>query len=273
MKAKALEKIETDLLLEAIFQRYGYDFRRYARSSLNRRVTHRMKEAKCERISELLPKVLHDEDFFNCFLKDMSITITEFFRDPPFYRALRDQVIPILKTYPYVKIWHPGCATGEEVYSMAIVLHEEGFLNRAQIYATDFNNHSLQIAKEGIYPLEVIRQSTINYNQAGAKASFVEYYHAQYQSAKIHSWLKDHITFANHNLVTDGVFGDMNLISCRNVLIYFDRSLQDRVLGLFCESLCHRGFLCLGFKETVEFSEVRHSFETLTKKEKIFRKI
>lgn len=268
-----LEKIETDLLLEGIFQRYGYDFRHYARASLNRRVTHRLQQSHLEHISDLLPRVLYDEDFFNCFLKDMSITVTEFFRDPPFYQSFRKLVIPILKTYPYIKIWHPGCATGEEVYSMAMVLHEEGFLGRTQIYATDLNNHSLEIAKEGIYPIEGMKQSTASYNRSGAKASFGEYYHAQYEYARIHDWLKGHIMFANHNLVTDGIFGDMNVIICRNVLIYFDRILQSQVLRLFSDSLCHRGFLCLGTRETVECTDVQCQFEAVANKEKIYRKM
>lgn len=267
-----LAKIETDLLLEGIFQRYGYDFRHYARASLNRRVTHRLQQAQLQHISDLLPRVLHDEDFFNSFLTDMSITVTEFFRDPQFHLGFREQVIPILKTYPFIKIWHPGCATGEEVYSMAMILHEEGFLDRTQIYATDMNNHSLEVAKEGIYPIEGIKKSTGNYNKSGAKASFGEYYHAHYEHARIHDWLKSNIMFANHNLVTDGIFGDMNVIVCRNVLIYFDRTLQDQVLQLFRDSLCHRGFLCLGTKETLECTEVQGQFESLVGKVKIYRK-
>ena len=260
MTDKALEELETDLLLMAIEQRYGYDFRNYARSSLKRRIAHRLNAANLSKITDLLSSVVHDEAIFDDFLQDMSITVTEMFRDPPFYTAVRDKVIPLLKTYPFVKIWHAGCATGEEVYSMAILLMEEGYYDRAQIYATDYNKRSLAIAEEGIYPAESIKLFTDNYQRAGGKASFSDYYHARYNSAKFDASLKKNITFAHHNLVTDGVFGEMHMIVCRNVMIYFDRTLQSRALRLFFDSLCRSGVLCLSTKETVEFTSEAECF-------------
>ena len=271
MQSKDIERIETEILLEGIFRRWGYDFRHYARASLQRRLKHRLGLSGLKHLSDMLPKLLHEEDFFNLLLKDLSVTVTEMFRDPRFYGALRKTVVPVLKTYPFIKVWHAGCATGEEVYSMAILFKEEGLYDRTQFYATDYNSQSLEIARQGMYPLDNIRAYTANYNAAGGKASFSDYYHAKYGSAKMNEALKENITFAYHNLVTDGVFGEMNLIVCRNVLIYFDSSLQDRALSLFCDSLCHRGYLCLGTKETIEFSAVSDRFETVAGKDRIFR--
>ena len=271
MHCKDIERIETDILLEGIFRRWGYDFRNYSRASLQRRLNLRMGLSKLNHLSEMLPKLLHDEEFFDQLLMDLSVTVTEMFRDPRFYAALRGQIASTLRTYPFIKIWHAGCATGEEVYSMAILLKEEGLYDRAHIYATDCNNHSLEIARQGVYALDSIQTYTGNYNAAGGGASFSDYYHAKYGSAKISDGLKKNITFAHHNLVTDGVFGEMNMIVCRNVLIYFDNALQDRVLTLFRDSLCHRGFLCLGTKETIDFSSARDCFETVDGKQRIFR--
>ncbi len=271
MPAEDIEQIETEILLEGIFRRWGYDFRNYAHASLKRRLKHRLGLSELDRLSELLPKILHDEEFFNLLLTDLSVTVTEMFRDPRFYVTFRKQVVPVLKTYPFLKIWHAGCATGEEVYSMAIVLKEEGLGDRAQIYATDYNNHSLEIARQGMYPLDNLRGYTANYNAAGGKASLGDYYHAKYGSVRFSEALRENVTFSHHNLVTDGVFGEMNLIVCRNVLIYFDKTLQDRVLSLFCDSLCHRGYLCLGTRETIAFSAVAERFEAVAGKDRIFR--
>ncbi len=268
---KNIERIEMELLLEAIFRRWGYDFRQYAPASLKRRLEHRMRRAEMTQLSEMLPKILHDEEFFNQLLGDLSITVTEMFRDPHFYAAFRKQVVPVLRTYPFIKIWHAGCATGEEVYSMAVLLHEEGLYDRAQIYGTDYNNHSLEIAKQGVYPLDSMQTFTANYQAAGGKASFADYYLARYGSAKIAGFLKENVTFAHHNLAADGPFGEMNVVVCRNVLIYFDQDLQDSVLTLFRDSLCHRGYLCLGTKETLDFSAVGNEFETVAGKERVFR--
>ena len=273
MQPADIEQIEIDVVLEAINRRYGYDFRNYARSSLKRRLTYRMSQSGLRGISDLLPRLLHDETFFECFLCDMSVTVTEMFRDPFVFRAIRQRIVPILKTYPFVKIWHAGCATGEEVYSMAILLQEEGFLDRAQIYATDYNNVSLHHAREGIYPLRDMTKFTTNYREAGGSGSFFNYYHAKYDSAKMCDSLRHNVTFAHHNLVVDGAFGEMNLILCRNVLIYFNRDLQNRVLRLLHDSLCHRGFLCLGTKETLGFSDIHDRFQTFLGKERIYQHI
>ncbi len=272
MREKELKEIELDLLLEGILHRHGYDFRHYARASLRRRLASLMAKLGVDHISEAIPRILRDDSVFNDFLREMSITVTEMFRNPSFYAAVRKTVFPYLKTYPLVKIWHAGCATGEEVYSMAIMLEEEGLYQRAQIYATDFNNESLDKAKEGIYPLDRMKKFMASHNKSAPKGSFSDYYHAKYRSAKMSDTLRERITFANHNLVTDGVFGEMNLIVCRNVLIYFDKALQNRVLTLFRDSLAHRGFLCLGSKESLDFSAVAREFEAASKKERIFQK-
>jgi chemotaxis protein methyltransferase CheR len=268
-----VEQVEIDLLLEAILRVYGYDFRHYARASLKRRLEGFLKKKQCQHYSELQEQLIHHESIFNEFLLEMSITVTEMFRDPHFYVAFREKIVPVLKTYPFVKIWHAGCATGEEVYSMAILLHEEGYLDKATIYATDFNNNAIKTAKEGIYSSDAVKQYTKNYNLANGTGSFSDYYHADYGAVRMKSFLKKQITWANHNLVTDKVFGEMNLIICRNVLIYFDSALQDQVYKLFRDSLCHRGFLCLGTKETLDFSSITEEFEKIAKKEKIYRKL
>lgn len=216
--------------------------------------------------------LIHDETFFNKLLLDLSINVTEMFRDPWVYTKVREIIVPHLKTYPYIKVWHAGCSAGQEVYSMGILLEEEGIKERAQIYATDFNEMILEKAKEGIYPMDAIREYTANYQKAGGKQSFSDYYTANYENVVIKQSLKDKVLFSSHNLVTDGVFGEMNLIFCRNVLIYFDRDLQNRVFKLFYDSLCPGGFLCLGSKESLKFSEVDDLFEPVAKREKIYRK-
>ena len=234
-----LERIEIGLLLDGIFRRWGYDFTHYSYSSLKRRLDHARAEAGLTRFTELLDLLLHDQGAFDGFLKHMSVTVTEMFRDPPFYQAVREKVIPVLKTFPFIKIWHAGCATGEEVYSMAILLHEEDFLDRARIYATDFNKHSLDIAAKGIYPARNMEAHAANYRASGGKQDFEDYYSAGYGLAKLKDFLRERVTFSYHNLVTDGIFGEMNLICCRNVLIYFDKYLPERVLALCNDSLRH----------------------------------
>jgi len=266
------QRFEIDQLLEAIVFRYGYDFRHYARASLTRRILNRVEQSNLGSISEMIPKIMHDPVFFDLFIKDMSISVTEMYRDPSVFKAIRDKVFTALKTYSKVNIWHAGCATGEEVYSMAIMLKEEGLLKRTRIYATDFNNQSLDFAKKGIYAANKIKLYTQNYIAAGGKASFSDYYRARYESAKIDESLKPYITFANHNLIKDQVFAEMHLIICRNVLIYFDKVLQDRVLNLFFDALVHRGFLVLGDRESIDFSTVKERFEVYTRNERIFRR-
>jgi len=268
-----IEPIEIDLLLEAVFRRYGYDFRSYARASIERRIRQFMSGAGCASISAMIPKVLHDKEFFSRLAHYFSISVTEMFRDPFVYRAVREKVVPLLRTWPHFKIWHSGCATGEEVYSLAIMLKEEGVYDRATIYATDFNDDALERAREGIYEGSKIKEATRNYQQAGGKASFSEYYHAHYDAAAMDGSLKERITFANHNLAVDEAFGEIHLVFCRNVLIYFNRELQNRALGLFTESLVHGGFLCLGSKEDIQFTDVSKLYKAVDGKAKIYKKI
>ncbi|MBU3144590.1 protein-glutamate O-methyltransferase CheR [Clostridium sp. CF012] len=268
----ANEEIEIQLLLEAINMKYGYDFRNYSNAHMERRIHYRMSLAGIDSISEMQHKILYDVEFFNLVLSDFSINVTEMFRDPSFYRAFRKEVIPILKTYPFIKIWHAGCSTGEEIYSMAILLKEEGLYDRSQIYATDFNKVALQKAKEGIYNIDDIKEYTYNYQQAGGQCSFSDYYIAQYNSVIFEPSLKKKITFAEHNLVTDGVFGEMHVIICRNVMIYFNKKLQSNVIKLFSDSLSNGCFLCLGSKESIKFSTSLDSFEEFISSEKIYRK-
>jgi chemotaxis protein methyltransferase CheR len=267
-----LENIEIDLLLEAVFRRYGFDFRSYSRASIERRIRHFLSDSGCESIAAMIPRVLRDDDFFSRLVRYFSIPVTEMFRDPQVYLAVREKVVPLLRTWPHVKIWHAGCATGEEVHSMAIVLKEEGLYNRATIYATDFNDEALARARDGIYAAGNIKDATRNYQLAGGKKSFSEYYHAHYEAAAMDNSLRERVVFSSHNLVSDGVFGEMHLVFCRNVLIYFNRDLQNRALGLFAESLVHGGFLCLGSKETLRFSQVADRFDVVDDKARIYKK-
>lgn len=267
------EDIETELFIEAIERKYGYNFKDYSRAHIKRRIKNRLIKNGVGNILELTYRVLYDEKYFKEVLLDFSINVTEMFRDPQFFIYLRDNIMPVLESYPQIKIWHAGCSSGEEAYSMAILLKEYGLYDRCQIYATDFNENILKIAKESIYSLESIKEYTKNYNMAGGKASFSDYYIAKYDSAILDTGLKKNITFAQHNLVTDGSFGQMNLIVCRNVLIYFDRKLQNRVNTLFSDSLVKGGYLCLGSKETLRYSDVFNSFNTISEEFKIYRKL
>jgi chemotaxis protein methyltransferase CheR len=272
MSAEETEAIELQLLVEAIYLKYGYDFRDYSRASVKRRIMHRLQLSGLPHFGEMQHEILHNVQFFEQLLLDLSINVTEMFRDPSFYKAVREEVIPILKTYPFIKIWHAGCSTGEEAYSMAILLKEEGLYDRSQIYATDFNDVVLQKARDGIYPVDQVKEYTLNYQKAGGKNSFVDYYTAKHDSIIMNRSLKKNIVFANHNLESDGVFGEMNLIFCRNVLIYFNKDLQNRVLKLFHDSLCRYGILCLGSKENIHFSACAEDFDPLVSEEKIYRK-
>lgn len=266
------EDVEISLLLQGIYLKYGYDFRNYSNAHMKRRILRKLSKDGLNNISEIQYKLLYDKEFFKSVLSDFSINVTEMFRDPSFYKNFRKSVIPILKTYPFIRIWHAGCSTGEEVYSMAILLKEEGLYERTQIYATDFNTTVLQKAKDGIYAIDDIKEYTHNYQQAGGTASFADYYTAQYDSVIIDQSLKKKITFSEHNLVTDGVFGEMHVIICRNVLIYFNKELQNAVINLFFDSLSSGCFLCLGSKESITFSSSRDKFEVLSESEKIYRK-
>ncbi|PKG82617.1 chemotaxis protein CheR [Colwellia sp. 75C3] len=264
---------EIKLLIEAIQFRYGYDFSHYAQASLTRRISSCLKKFELGNVSELIPKIIHDVEYFESFLREVSVTVTEMFRDPLVFKVLRDKIFTQLQTYSRINIWHAGCATGEEVYSLAIMLKEEGLLSRSRIYATDFNNHSLAIAEQGIYKAEKIPLFTKNYLLTGGKASFADYYQAKHSHAIMHEELKQHMTFAHHNLIKDQCFAQMHLIICRNVLIYFDRTLQDSVLGLFHQSLVHRGYLLLGDKESLDFSQKKNCFTAIAKEQRIFQKV
>ena len=270
---KQLERIEIELLLEGIFRQYGFDFRAYAYSSIRRRIWKRITAEHLENVSALQERVLHDPRMMERLLLDLSVNVTAMFRDPGFYAAFREEVIPLLRTYPFIRIWHAGCSTGEEVYSMAILLQEEGLYDRSRLYATDINEVVLQQAKAGIFPLERMQEYTENYIRAGGKRSFSEYYTAKYDGALFTPALRQNVVFSQHNLVTDRSFSEFNVVLCRNVLIYFDRTLQKRVHGLFYESLVNFGVLCLGSKESLKFSEYEECYDQISKTEKIYRKV
>jgi chemotaxis protein methyltransferase CheR len=267
-----LERIEMDLLLEAIWRHYGYDFRSYAPSSLRRRLKKRLEAEGLETFSALQDRVLHDPDAMNGLLRDMSINVTGMFRDPTFFAAFREHVVPVLRTYPFLRIWHAGCASGEEVYAMAILLEEEGLYDRARIYATDMNADAIEHARAGIYPLSRMRDFTASYQQAGGTRSFSEYYTASYGAAMFHPRLRANVLFAQHNLATDTSFSEFHVIFCRNVLIYFDRTLKERTLSLFVESMAPLGFLCLGRRESLRFTRVEAEFQEIDARERIYRR-
>jgi chemotaxis protein methyltransferase CheR len=268
-----LERLEIELLLEGVYRHYGFDFRSYAYSSIRRRLWKRVEAEGRSTISALQDLVLHDPTAMERLLLDLSINVTAMFRDPSFYVAFRRKVVPLLRTYPFLRIWHAGCSTGEEVYSMAILLTEEGLYERSRIYATDINDTVLQKARDRIFPLERMQEYTDNYIRAGGNRSFSEYYTAGYDGAVFTQSLLDNVVFAQHNLVTDGSFAECNVILCRNVLIYFDRELQNRVLALFHDSLVTFGVLCLGNKESLRFSTQETEFDQLDGREKIYRKV
>ena len=267
------DDIELRLLIEAIYLKYSYDFRDYSGASIKRRVHHALRQFECKTISALQERVLHDPTAFMQLLQFLTIPVSGMFRDPEHFLAIRQEVVPVLKTYPSLKIWIAGCSTGEEVYSMAILLREEGLLDRTIIYATDINPRSLEKARQGIFSLENVRAYTQNYQKSGGQRSFAEYYTAAYDYAIFDKTLRENVTFADHSLATDSVFSETHLISCRNVLIYFNKNLQNRAFGLFHESLCHRGFLMLGSKETLDFSDYSKQFAPLLKQERIYRKL
>ncbi len=265
------QRIEISLLLEAMKMAYGYDFSGYSLDMLTRRILDTLTKCECTSVADMIPKILSDPEFFSTLVYNISIPVTEMFRDPSFYHCLRHKVLPALRTCSHVKVWHAGCASGEEVYSMAVMLKEEGLYDKCQIYATDINDIALKKARDGVYRASDMAKYTQNYQRAGGTGTFSDYYHAKYDWAKIGDSLKENVTFANHNLVTEGVFGQMNLILCRNVFIYFSRELQDKVLHLFMESLCDDGFLCLGKSESLRFSRAEDAFEDISTDERIFQ--
>lgn len=273
MEDHEIEHIEIDLFLEGVFRRYGYDFRNYARASVQRRIRRLMETTGHKSVAAMLPPMLKDRAFLSQVVDALSINVTDMFRDPRFFLALRQTVIPYLKTYPFIKVWHAGCASGEEVYSLAILFKEEGLYDRTTFFATDFNAGTLEKAKAGIYSLDCIHAFATNYTASGGKESFSDYFLADYDSAIIRNDLKKNITFAMHNLATDGVFGEMHLVLCRNVLIYFDRKLQARVLSLFDDSLIHGGVLALGSKESLQFDGIADRYGVIDSQWRLFKKL
>ncbi|WP_213585007.1 protein-glutamate O-methyltransferase CheR [Paenibacillus sp. J2TS4] len=267
------ERIEIELLLEGIYRLYGYDMRSYAYNSVRRRIWHRVQAMKLQTISALQEKVLHDPKSMKQLMKDMMINVTEMYRDPSLFLTFREKVVPLLHTYPFIRIWHAGCSTGEEVFSMAVLLHEEGLYHKSRIYATDVNEDIVDQAKTGTFPLRKMQKYTKNYMLAGGSGAFSQYYSATESTVTFHPFLKENIVFAQHNLVTDRSFNEFHVIFCRNVLIYFNKELQDHVHHLFYESLAPLGVLVLGNRESINFTRHADCYEMLNYKEKLYRKV
>lgn len=264
---------EVEFLLQAILHQFHYDFTHYTRSSIRRRVAYSLERFNLPSVSRLQERLLHDRDFFPQLLNYLTVPTTEMFRDPTYFQSLREEVVPLLKTYPSLKIWIAGCSTGEEIYSLTILLKEERLLDKTLIYATDINPNVLSKAKMGIFDAEVIQTATKNYQLSGGKGSLSDYYTAQYGAVKMDPSLTKKVLFTDHSLATDNVFSEVQFVSCRNVLIYFDRDLQDRAFSLFEESLPHGGILGLGSKESIQFSSIAEKFHPLVKEDKIYQKV
>ena len=268
-----LEGLEIALLLEAIQRRYGFDFREYAMASLRRRLWRRIYAEGLDSVSGLQERILHDPECMERLLLDLSINVTSMYRDPSFYAAFRQLAVPLLRTYPFTRVWIAGCSTGEEVYSLAILLAESDLYERTRIYATDINETVLERARRGVFPLDKMKEYTQNYIRAGGERAFSEYYSAAYDGARFDPALIENVVFAQHNLASDRSFNEFNVVFCRNVMIYFDRSLQDRVHELFYESLATFGVLALGHKESIRFTRHEDCYEELDAVEKLYRKV
>jgi len=264
--------IELQLLLDAIYLKYHYDFRSYAHASLKRRLKSAMTQLGCRTLSQVQDRIVHDPSAFTAVLGFLTVPVTEMFRDPLYFLALREQVVPVLRTYPSLKIWVAGCSTGEEAYSLAILLREEQLLERTIIYATDINAQTLQKAEAGVYESNRIAGFTENHRKSGARTSLSDYYTARYGRAVFDKSLRKNIVFSDHSLATDSVFAEVQLVSCRNVLIYFNRDLQERALGLFKDALCRKGFLGLGAKESLRFSMYADAFVEIAPGDRIYQK-
>lgn len=267
------EEIEIRLLLEAVYLRYHYDFRGYSTASVRRRLAQAKSHFNCATYSQLQDRILHEPELLPQMLNYLTVQVSEMFRDPSYFRAIREKVIPYLRTYPSLKVWIAGCSAGEELHSMVILFREEGLESRTMFYATDINSEALEKAKRGVYPLSQIPKYTQNHQQSGGKGSLSDYYTAGYGSAVFDKSLRERTVFSDHSLVTDSVFAEMHLISCRNVLIYFDRELQDRAIGLFKDSVSRRGFLGLGAKESLRFTSHTSAFEPFLADERIFQRV
>lgn len=267
-----IEDIEIRLLLEALFLKYHYDFRNYAMASIKRRLKQAREQLGFATFSALQESLLHDPAVLPRLLRYLTVQVSEMFRDPSYFKAIREKVVPHLRTYPSLKVWIAGCSGGEELYSLVILFREEGLEDRTIFYATDINHEALQAAEAGIFALDRIPLFTENHRQAGGKSSLSDYYQAAYGKVSFDRTLRRNVVFSDHSLVTDAVFGEMHLISCRNVMIYFDRGLQDRALGLFKDSLARKGFLGLGSKESLRFSRHADDFPDFVRAEKIFQR-
>jgi chemotaxis protein methyltransferase CheR len=268
----ALFDIEVRLLLEAVYLRYGYDFRDYAVTSLRRRLQQALVKFGCRTLSELQERVLREPPLFDRMLQYFTVQVSEMFRDPAYFRLLREEAVPVLRTYPSLKFWVAGCSNGEEAWSLAILLAEEGLLERSLIYATDIHAGALARAEAGVYPLARMAEFSRNYQAAGGRASLGDWYLSGYDNAVLDRSLRRHVVFADHSLATDSVFSEVHLVSCRNVLIYFNRALQDRAIGLFREALVHRGFLGLGAKESLQFGAHAEAFEECRGGQRLYRR-
>lgn len=272
MTGETVEELEIQLLLDALYRQYHYDFRHYARASIKRRLLQAQRHFGFDSISALQSAVLHDETMLPNLLNYLTVQVSEMFRDPSYYKSLREKVVPHLHTYPSLKVWVAGCSHGEELYSLAILFREEGLLDKTIFYATDINPAALKAAQAGIYPLDRIRQFTENHRLSGGHSSLSDYYSADYGRAVFDKSLRARTVFSDHSLVTDAAFAEMHLISCRNVLIYFDKELQERVIGLFAESLARRGFLGIGSKESLRFSSHADRFTEHAREDRIYRR-
>jgi chemotaxis protein methyltransferase CheR len=261
-----------DLLIDAIYYKYRYDFRGYAMASLKRRLRSAMGRFDCETLSQLQDKMLHDPAVFPVLLEFLTVQVSDLFRDPSYFKSLREKVVPLLRTYPSLRIWVAGCSTGEEAYSLAILLSEEGVLDRALIYATDISAQALRAAEAGVYQIDRMAGFSENHRRSGGHSSLSDYYTAAFGRAVFDKSLKSHIVFADHSLATDSVFAEVQLVSCRNVLIYFNRRLQDRAVQLFGESLCRKGFLGIGTRESLRFSEHARDFVEVVQEDRIYQK-
>lgn len=273
IRARDPEAVEIKLLLEGVYAHYGMDFRNYAHASIRRRIAHRMREESLATVSGLQDKVLHDASCLERLLLDLSVNVTSMFRDPGFYRVFREKAVPMLHTYPFVRIWHAGCASGEEVYSLAILLREEGIADRCRIYATDMNEPVIEKAKSGIFPLSAMQEYTSNYLQAGGKGTFSDYYTAKYESAIFKRSLVENVVFSRHNLAMEGSFNEFNVILCRNVMIYFNHELQEKVHDLLKGSLRNFGYLGLGNRESMAYCPHQADFEAVDGRHRLYRKV
>ncbi|SIR26132.1 CheR family methyltransferase [Pontibacter lucknowensis] len=272
LENEELFELEVEALIKEIHTQYGYDFSGYARASVYRRIKRFLGQKHLQSIDELRKFLFTDSFFFENFLQEVTVNVTEMFRDPTFFKSLRENVLPILSTYPFIKVWDAGCSTGEELFSLAILLEEEGLLSRTKIYATDINQKVLRQAKDGIFSATHMTAYTAAYYAAGGKRDFAEYYTSNYGSVKFNSSLVKNVVFYPHNLATDTSFNEFHLIVCRNVLIYFNRALQERVYQLFDESLVSLGYLALGKKETLAMSEISSKYNFVDKNNRIYRK-